>query len=222
MGTGIIVQHQIIWSWYTLVADGWAVTFGTAMRGLGGAAAHRGPSPGCNKLGDARTLKPFFACITSFYLYYLLSPVLSSFICITFLQLYVTNWGWPAFGRTVGAIASARTLKPFFTCYTFFYLYCLLSLVFSYFICITFLHLYVTNWGVGQHLGEPDIKTYLHLYYLLLPLLPSLASVIFFHLYYLISSHLICSDKTSNSSENDSWAGHARLRYERLRQPITN
>ena len=124
--------------------------------------------------------------------------------------------------RTVDATASARTLKPFFTCYTFFYLYCLLSLVFSYFICITFLHLYVTNWGVGQHLGEPDIKTYLHLYYLLLPLLPSLASVIFFHLYYLISSHLICSDKTSNSSENDSWAGHARLRYERLRQPITN
>ena len=38
----------------------------------------------------------------------------------------------------------------------------------------------------------------------------------------LISSHLICSDKTSNSSDNDSWAGHARLRYERLRQPITN
>ena len=38
----------------------------------------------------------------------------------------------------------------------------------------------------------------------------------------LISSHLICSDKTSNSNDNDSWAGHARLKYERLRQPITN
>jgi len=28
----------------TLVVDGWAVTFGTARRGLGGAAAHPGPS----------------------------------------------------------------------------------------------------------------------------------------------------------------------------------
>jgi len=26
--------------WYTLAVDGWAVTFGTARRGLGGAAAH--------------------------------------------------------------------------------------------------------------------------------------------------------------------------------------
>ena len=31
----IIVPHQTIWSWYTAV-DGWAVTFGTARRGLGG------------------------------------------------------------------------------------------------------------------------------------------------------------------------------------------
>jgi len=28
----------------TLAVDGWAVTFGTARRGLGGAAAHPGPS----------------------------------------------------------------------------------------------------------------------------------------------------------------------------------
>jgi len=28
----------------TLTVDGWAVTFGTARRGLGGAAAHPGPS----------------------------------------------------------------------------------------------------------------------------------------------------------------------------------
>jgi len=36
----IIVQHRIIRSWYSILAvDGWAVTFGTAMRGLGGAAA---------------------------------------------------------------------------------------------------------------------------------------------------------------------------------------
>ena len=28
----IIVPHQIIWSWYTLAVDGWAVTFGSARR----------------------------------------------------------------------------------------------------------------------------------------------------------------------------------------------
>ena len=32
----------------TLAVDGWAVTFGTARRGLGGAAAHPGP-PRCTK-----------------------------------------------------------------------------------------------------------------------------------------------------------------------------
>jgi len=66
---------------------------------------------------------------------------------------------------------------------TFFYLYYLLSLVLSYFICVTFFHLYVTNLGVGQNLGEPDIKTYLHLYYLLLPLLSSFICITFLQLY---------------------------------------
>jgi len=33
---------------YTLAVDGWAVTFGTARRGLGGAAARPGP-PRCTK-----------------------------------------------------------------------------------------------------------------------------------------------------------------------------
>jgi len=34
---------EIIESWYTAV-DGWAATFGTARKGLGGAAARPGPS----------------------------------------------------------------------------------------------------------------------------------------------------------------------------------
>jgi len=33
----------------TLAIDGWAVTFGTARRGLGGAAARPGPSSLCTK-----------------------------------------------------------------------------------------------------------------------------------------------------------------------------
>jgi len=35
-----VVPPQIIWGWYTAV-DGWAVTFGTAGRELGGAVARR-------------------------------------------------------------------------------------------------------------------------------------------------------------------------------------
>ena len=38
------MPHRIICSWYTLAVDGWAATFGTARRGLGGAAAHPSPS----------------------------------------------------------------------------------------------------------------------------------------------------------------------------------
>jgi len=39
------VPHRMIRSWYTGVdVVGWAVTFDTARRGLGGAAARPGPS----------------------------------------------------------------------------------------------------------------------------------------------------------------------------------
>jgi len=37
------VPHRILWSWYA-GRWRWAVTLGTARRGLGGAAAHPGPS----------------------------------------------------------------------------------------------------------------------------------------------------------------------------------
>ena len=41
----IIVPHHPTWKYEvsTLAVDGWAVTSGTAKRGLGGAAAHRVP-----------------------------------------------------------------------------------------------------------------------------------------------------------------------------------
>jgi len=35
------VPHQIIRSWYTLAVDRWAVTFGTARKGLDGGGAPR-------------------------------------------------------------------------------------------------------------------------------------------------------------------------------------
>ena len=41
MGPG---NYSAIYEVGTLAVDGWAVTFGTAMRGLGGALAHPGPS----------------------------------------------------------------------------------------------------------------------------------------------------------------------------------
>ena len=97
----------------TLAVDEWTVTFGTAMRGLGGAAAHRGPSPGCNKLGMASIWENrwcYSKCPdikTFLHLLYLLLPVLPSLACVFLFHLYyipspVCNklGCWPAFGRT--------------------------------------------------------------------------------------------------------------------------
>jgi len=44
----MIEPHGMIQSWYTLTVDGWAVTFGTARRGLGGCYPAQSP-PHCTK-----------------------------------------------------------------------------------------------------------------------------------------------------------------------------
>ena len=48
---------------HSLAVDGWAVTFGTARRGLGGTAAHPGPS----SLYPMRTAHPSTASVPTYY-----------------------------------------------------------------------------------------------------------------------------------------------------------